>query len=150
MPLYQDAKYLLLANLEAIAKGDRVRTVTIGKLTGPQFEAINAYRASASLPGLENPEIVFLGKHLYNSRVNGDGYTIDDVMDQIESALAETALAYMNLKMSALQAVVPRADRYGNMVLDRAVLELTQRKPRAELFSVIPKGDANKPKKQGA
>jgi hypothetical protein len=25
------------------------------------------------------------------------------------------------------------------------VLELTQRKPRAELYSVIPKGDTNKP-----
>ena len=149
MPLYQDAQYLLRANLEAIAKGDRVRPVTIGKLTDTQFEAINAYRASAGLPGLENPEIVFLGKHLYNSRVKGDGYTIDDVMDQIESALAETAVAHLNPKMSALQAAVPRADRYGNMVLDRAILELTQRKPRAELFSVMPKGDTNKPK-QGA
>lgn len=146
MPLYQDAKYLVRANFEAIAKGDRVRTVTIGKLTDTQFEAINTYRASAGLPELENPEIVFLGKHIYNSRVNGDGYTIDDVMDQIESALEETALVHLSLKMSALQAAVPRADRYGNMVRDRAVLELTQRKPRAELFSVIPKGDTKKPK----
>jgi len=30
-------------------------------------------------------------------------------------------------------------------VLDRAIFECTQRKPRAELFSVIPKGDTRKP-----
>lgn len=146
MPLYQDAKYLLRANLEAIERGERVRAVTIGVLTGAQFAAINAYRSSAGLPEVENPEIVFLGKHLYNSRVAQDGYTIDDVMDQIESALAETAVAHLNPKMSGLQAAIPRADRYGNTVRDLAVLELTQRKPRAELFSVIPKGDTNKPK----
>jgi hypothetical protein len=50
-----------------------------------------------------------------------------------------------NTKMTALDSVARREDGYGNMVRDRAVLELTQRKPRAELYSVIPKGDTNKP-----
>jgi len=146
MPLYQDAKYLLRANLEAIERGERVRAVTVGELTEAQFVAINAYRSSSDLPKLENPEIVFLGKHLYKSRVTEDGYTIDDVIDQIANALAKTSVVHLNPKMSALKAAVPRADRYGNFVRDMAILELTQRKPRAELFSVIPKGDTNKPK----
>ncbi|WP_199189387.1 hypothetical protein [Trinickia dabaoshanensis] len=66
-------------------------------------------------------------------------------MGQIASALAADAVVMPNAKMTALESVTRREDRYGNVVRDRAVLELTQRKPRAELYSVIPKGDANKP-----
>jgi hypothetical protein len=47
--------------------------------------------------------------------------------------------------MTALEAGERRNDGYGNMVRDRAILELTQRKPRAELYSVMPKGDTIKP-----
>ena len=43
--------------------------------------------------------------------------------------------------MTALKNPVQRNDGYGNNVNDLGILELTQRKPRAELFSVIPKGD---------
>ena len=48
---------------------------------------------------------------------------------------------------TALINNTPRNDGYGNQVNDLAVLELTSRKPRAELYSVIPKGDDNKPQK---
>ena len=43
--------------------------------------------------------------------------------------------------MTSLMASQPRDDGYGKQVRDHAVLELTARKPRVELFSVIPKGD---------
>jgi hypothetical protein len=42
-----------------------------------------------------------------------------------------------------------RDDGYGNQVFDRAVFEMTAKKPRAELYSVIPKGDKLKPNKKG-
>nr|AKN38780.1 hypothetical protein [Vibrio splendidus] len=40
---------------------------------------------------------------------------------------------------------VPRLDAYGNTIIDNGILELMSRKPKAELFSVIPKGDKIKP-----
>lgn len=60
--------------------------------------------------------------------------------------MAADAVVAPSAKMTALERATHRADGYGNMVRDRAVLELTQRKPRAELYSVIPKGDTNKPR----
>ncbi|KND54579.1 hypothetical protein BPUN_4306 [Candidatus Paraburkholderia kirkii] len=94
---------------------------------------------------MEDPEIVLIGKHLHGSRIVRDNYTIEDVLTQITSALDAGSVVVSSRKMTALDAVDFRADGYGNMVRDRAVLELTQRKPRAELYSVIPKGDTNRP-----
>lgn len=147
MPLYDNAKYLIRANLEELDRGGRVRAVVIGTFTREQHEAINAHKASVGLPLLESPEIVFIGSHLYRSRVTRDGYTLEDVMLQIEYALADTALVLSSPKMTAIRSTVHRQDGYGNEVLDEAVFELTQRKPRAELYSVVPKGDKIKPTK---
>ena len=145
MPLYDNAKYLIRANLEEVQRGGRVRAVTIGTFTPAQHETINQLKASQGLALLESPEIVFLGSHVYNSRVTRDGYSLDDVMLQIEFALDATALVLPSPKMTATRSTVLRQDGYGNEVLDEAVFELSQRKPRAELFSVVPKGDRIKP-----
>lgn len=145
MPLYANAHYLIRANLEECARGGRVRAVVIGEFTKAQYDAINAYRESVGLHRLESPEIVLLGSHMYRSRVTRDNYTIDDVMTQIACAVADTAVVLAQPRMTATRSATPRADGYGNMVLDEAIYELTQRKPRAELYSVIPKGDAKKP-----
>lgn len=148
MPLYKNAEYLIRANLNEIAQGHRVRAVAIGVLTDVQFEAINRQKLSQGLPLLESPEIVFLGKHAYKSRVVRDGYTIDDMVTQITCALAETAIAVASPRMTALRSTELRQDGYGNDVRDEVIFELTARKPKAELYSVIPKGDAIKPKRQ--
>ena len=145
MPLNNDAKDILRASLEMLAQGERPLVVTIGVLTAEQHAAINAYRNKHGLPDLVSPEVVFLGRHLYNSRAVKDGYSIDDILDQIESAMSETAIAIATHKMTALRSTTVRSDRYGNQVIDEAVFELTQRRPKAELYSVIPKGDKNKP-----
>ena len=118
--------------------------VSIATFTIKQFDDINAVRRGLKLHELESLEIVFMGRHLFKSR-SAEGYTIDDMFLQIQGALGEQSLAIVNPKMSSIQAVVGRDDGYGNTVLDQAIFEMTQRKPRAELFSVIPKGDRNKP-----
>lgn len=146
MPLHADARAILQATFKLLAEGERPRVITIGTLTEDQFSAINVKRLAQGLQELESPEIVMLGRHLYNSRVVKDGYSIDDVCDQIESALSSDAMVIATVKMTALRSTTERADRYGNTIKDEAVLELTQRRPKAELFSVIPKGDKNKPK----
>lgn len=51
--------------------------------------------------------------------------------------------------MTALRSTFGRDDGYGNEVFDEAIFELTARKPKAELYSIIPKGDRNKPKNKG-
>jgi hypothetical protein len=146
MPLNPAARQILQATFKLLSEGERPKVVTIGYLTDAQFSAINSKRMAQGLHELESKEIVFLGRHLYNSRIVKDGYTINDVCDQIESALSSDSMVIATLKMTALRNEAERADRYGNAIKDEAVLELTQRRPKAELFSVIPKGDRNKPK----
>lgn len=145
MPLIQNGRSILRASLEMLAQGEKPLVVTIGYLTMAQHATISEYRLMHGLPGLASPEIVFLGRHLHHSRAIKDGYSIDDIIDQIESAIADTALVIATHKMTALKSSVARSDRYGNQVIDEAVFELTQRRPKAELYSVIPKGDKNKP-----
>jgi hypothetical protein len=72
---------------------------------------------------------------------------MDDVLDQIVSAMDETAIAIHNPARTIIHNRRGRPDRYGNIVKDLAVLECTGRYPRPELFSVMPKGDFIKPKK---
>jgi hypothetical protein len=49
---------------------------------------------------------------------------------------------------TALQNPVARADRLGNLVHDEAILECSKYRPNPDIFSVMPKGDKIKPKRQ--
>jgi hypothetical protein len=148
MPLYQNAVDLIRANFEQIAKGSKPKGVEIGRLADKQLEDINQLRV-AHVPPLPPiiAEVIFYGKHMYGSRIVRDGYKVEDVIDQIVSAMDSAAVFVHNPKMTILQNRTGRADRYGNIVRDLAVLECTVRHPRPELFSVMPKGDAIRPKK---
>ncbi|BCQ22216.1 hypothetical protein NK8_03250 [Caballeronia sp. NK8] len=145
MPLYDNGLYLIQVNLEELQQGRRVLAVPIGRLTSVQHQAVNSHRLAHELPKLGDPEIVFIGRHVHESRIVRDSYSVGDVLTQITSALDAESVVVSSRKMTALDAPVLRTDGYGNEVRDRAILELTQRKPRAELFSVIPKGDIRKP-----
>jgi hypothetical protein len=148
MPLYQNAIDLIRANFKEIGSGNKPKGVAIGELTNEQLENINMVRA-AQVPPLPPmvAEVIFYGRHLYRSRVVRDCYTVEDVIDQIVSAMDSVAVFVQNPRMTNLQNQTGRADRYGNIVKDLAVFECTARHPRPELFSVMPKGDATKPKK---
>ncbi|MCP8882807.1 hypothetical protein NIM87_04800 [Devosia sp. XJ19-1] len=145
LPLAIDAPDRIRANLIEVSHGNRVSLITIGTFSLSQFSEINKARANLELHPLELNEILFMGRHLFKSRW-ADGYSVDDMVTQIESALCDAAEVSMSKFMSSLQNPEGREDGYGNVVFDRAIFEMTARKPRAELFSVIPKGDANKPK----
>lgn len=137
---------MLRENLQRLQVGKGPRLVVIGFLTQTQVDEINAKRSTEGLPPI-SAEVVFVGKHLFNSRVVEDGYSIDDVIDQIESGMAGSSVVASNPARAMIENPVPRADRYGNLVSDRVVFECTGRYPRAELFSVTPKGDKNRPVK---
>jgi len=146
MPLNPDAVKIIRANLELLKEGGRPKVVSIGYLTQEQHKAINALRDKEGKPRLESPEILFMGRHMYASR-SDDGYTIDDIIAMIESALCNESEAVPHAKMTGMINYKHRTDAYGNKVQDLAVLELYARRPKAELFSVIPKGDT-KPKER--
>ncbi len=150
MPLCESAFSRIRANFERIAQGSKPSGVVIGTLTAEQLDALNRMRA-AHLPPLPpvTGEVLFYGRHLYQSRVVRDGYTVEDVLEQIASAMDAASVLAQNPRMTVFQNPRSRADRYGNAVRDLAVLECTARHPRPELFSVMPKGDRNKPKTKG-
>jgi hypothetical protein len=149
MPLYENAAQLIRINLEEITAGKRVRRVEIGVLSDDHLVEINAFRAANGFPPII-AAIVFIGKHLHKGRIVGDGYTIDDVLEQIESALQPCAELQLTETGTALQNPNRRADKYGNAVRDKMVLECTSHHPYPQLWSVIPTGDKNKPEKKKA
>jgi hypothetical protein len=148
LPLYVGMEVRITDHLERLARGERVPMIPIGCFTEAQFEAINVARTARGLHLLEQNEILFIGKHLLRSR-SDDGYSIKDIVAQIASALSEDARAAIDKFASYIQNPNGRDDGYGNLVYDRAVFEMTARKPKAELYSVMPKGDKLKPNKKG-
>jgi len=146
MPLHDNARELIRANLEQFDPKIKVKVaaVEIGTLTDAQLAAINAQQDANGLPR-STREIVFHGWHVYKSRIIRDRYTIDDVVDQIVSAMSDNSVVQATEYMTAMENPVPREDRYGNIVNDRVVFECSARHPRPELFSVVPKGDRIKP-----
>lgn len=144
MPLAPNARDKLRVNLQKLSVGKKPPPVVIGQLTEEQLTKINAQRSAEGLPEITG-EVVFVGKHIYESRVLRDGYSIDDVIDQITSGMDANAVVVELEVMTAIENKTPRADRYGNMVTDKIVFECMGKYPRPELYSVIPKGDTNKP-----
>jgi hypothetical protein len=69
------------------------------------------------------------------------GYEIDEIMEQIISAMSAESRVVECYYMRAIQNPNPRTDRKGNAVNDRAIFECTKKFPNFELFSVVPKGD---------
>jgi hypothetical protein len=146
MPLHPNAYDLMRTNLDGIRDRQRVHPVPVGTLSVTQVDAINAGRIRLDL----NPiiaEVLFVGGHIYRSRILRDGYTVDDVIDQISSAMQEEAVVLDVAYMTAIENPNLRPDRFGNLVRDRAVFECSTRHPRPELISIVPRGDRIKPAK---
>jgi hypothetical protein len=148
MPLYTDALNLIRANLEMASKRQKPPLIRIGVLSPDQLTTINEHRLEEDLPPVV-AEVLFDGRHIYNSRCVEDGYTIDDVLDQISSAFNDAALV-ANGWSTVLISAKKRIDRYGRSVRDEAVFECHGRLPHPEL-SVVPRGDGkNHTKKKNA
>jgi hypothetical protein len=144
VPLYDDACARIKRQLEQIADGRRVQVIEIGYLTFQQHQHVRELRREAGLGHVEQPAIVYVGRHHFASRAR-QGYTIEDMVRQIEACTDANAEVLMSRGMTILRSVVLRSDGYGNQVRDRGVFELTHHKPRIELFSVIPRGDVISP-----
>lgn len=150
MPLHADGKARILVQLQRLSRGEVVGVVEVGFLTNEQFAALCRMKADLGHPIPESPALVYKGKHHYESRVVKDGYAIEDLVAQIDWALAEDSVIEIERHLTAVVSQHVRDDGYGNKVKDRVILELMARKPRGEVFSAIPKGDRGGPKKQKA
>ncbi|AOA71456.1 hypothetical protein BAY15_1022 [Stenotrophomonas rhizophila] len=148
MPLYDNAPTLILDQLRRIADGERVGIVEIGELTVSQFAELVRQKREMGHEPPASRMLVYLGRHHYDSRVRKDGYLPCDLVRQLEAALASTSVIETHRHMTAVVSTSDRDDGHGNKVRDRAILELQARKPRAEVYSVVPKRDFIRPKKQ--
>lgn len=145
MPLADNAEKLIRKNLQYIRNRRKAHAVVIGHLTEDQLAKMNEERSQRGLPEMK-AQVVFVGQHIYDSRIQQDGYSVDDVIAQIVSAMGESCVFHANPKMNSLVSPTGREEGYGNSVFDEAVFECSMRYPKPELFSVIPKGDKIKPK----
>jgi hypothetical protein len=144
LPLFADGLKRIRRNLQLIQAGEvRPPLEKIGYFTPEQLEALNAMRRDKNFEPL-NGEVVFRGKHLHDSRCVENGYTIDEILEQIQAAFTADATVHYTVKLTALRSRLRRSDRDGIMVIDEAVFECTGKYPRAELFSIIPRGDGRK------
>jgi hypothetical protein len=87
MPLLPNAERLIRGNFSVIKRGKKPRRVTIGHLTQQQADAININRKERGFQALSG-EIFFFGTHIFKSRVIKDGYTEEDVLKMIGTAMA--------------------------------------------------------------
>ena len=145
MPFYHKKKGELLSHLQKIINGERVPVIEIGHLTEEQHQEINKARDELEYPPLLSPEILYLGKHHVSSRHGKDGYTAEDILDQIVHILDVDVEIPVTRRQTKMVSKTLRKDAYGNDIIDNGILELMSRKPKAELYSVIPKGDSIKP-----
>jgi len=146
MPLFEDALARIRKNLESFRDGKKAPLISVGTLTPEQLGCINKYRKKHGFP-LMADELVFIGSHVYKSRITEDGYTIEEVLVQIEIATKAESTVINSQKMTGLRNPNKRADLRGNQVRDEVVLECSARYPRPEIFSVVPRGDDKKPAK---
>ena len=146
----QDLSAIRARLIELAAKPDaKLSRIKLASLTQIQFDQLNVLRLKTNRPVLKTKELEFVGRHFCASRIK-DGYTIDDMMEQIASALSFESMAEISRgeqKFVNLVNPIKRDDGYGNHVNDSAAFNVSDRNPTTELFSVIPKGDVRKPKK---
>lgn len=144
MPLHPNGENRIRRNLQQIRDNKSPQRCVIGYLTAAQLEAINADRTQSGLPPIA-AEIIFIGRHLYRSRCLRDGYSIEDVILQIRSALDASAQFKPTRSWTVLRNLKARISADGRTIHDEAVFECTSRAPNPELFSVVPRGDGKNP-----
>jgi molybdopterin biosynthesis enzyme len=103
MPLYPNADALIRANLEAFQRGERVKPVAIGTLTEQQLAVLNVYRTEELGLPPNVAEVIFIGKHVYDRRVVDDGYTIEDAVEQVMSAMDAQSIVVTGIKLTTMQ-----------------------------------------------
>jgi hypothetical protein len=128
-----------------VQSGQKPCVAKVGYFTPEQITQINKARISMGFPALR-PEILFHGSYLFDSRCVKNLYTIDQVLEQIQSALSDASVVDPARPSVVIRNPNKRMDHNGILVNDEAVFECSGRKPFADLYSVVPNGDGLKQK----
>lgn len=144
MPLFADGLKKTRKALELAAANRWSPYQNIGFFTPDQLADMNAMRQKIGQPPLE-ATIVCNGKHLYDSRCTKDGYSIDEVVEQVEIAFNRASEASNQGWSTVLRSTSDRFNEEGNAIRDELVFECSAKHPNASLFSVIPRGDGRGP-----
>ena len=105
---------------------------------GPRLPGISTVATRDSFP--RSPSVP---KQMREERI-----TIDEVLEQIQSAFAEASVVDVSRPSVVLRNPNERIDHNGKLVDDEVIFECTGRHPNADLYSVIPRGDGRpNPKK---
>ena len=107
LPFYPDAEARIKANVLTIKAGGWAPLIAIGAFTDTQVAGIDAARQGLGRHDIADKEAVFIGRRLYPCRVK-DGYAIDDICRQIDSALGSGSAVNANPKITAMQNPRPR------------------------------------------
>jgi hypothetical protein len=145
MPLYADGLKKIRRNLLQVQAGQKPWVAKVGFFTPEQMNKINEARTAMGFPALR-PEIKFHGSHLYDSRCVKNPYTIDQVLEQIQSAMSDVSVVDPSRPSVVIRNPNKRVDHNGIAVNDEAVFECSGRHPFADLYSVVPVGDGLKEK----
>jgi hypothetical protein len=145
MPLYADGLRKIRRNLLQVQSGQKPWVAKVGFFTPEQIARINEARISMGFPALR-PEILFHGSHLFKSRCVKNPYMIDQVLEQIQSALSGASVVDPSRPSVVIRNPNKRMDHNGMLVNDEAVFECSGRQPYADLYSVVPVGDGLKQK----
>jgi hypothetical protein len=143
LPLFADGARKIRQNLQRASRGERPGLVGIGYLTEEQLTLLNLERARIGFPALKG-QVIFRGTHVYESRCVRDGYTVEEVIFQIQEAFSLEATVHYTGGPTSLRSVKTRQGQGGTLIRDEVVFECTSKYPKAELFSVIPRGDGKK------
>ncbi len=147
MGLYEDAEKLIRSNLklaaEWFAHEPKLRRsqpiVSIGELSTAHLATINAQRLEEELPPIV-AEVLFDGRHMYESRCLEDNYTIDEVIEMIVCVFRDDSIVMPGWS-TVLKSAKSRVNAAGLTIRDEAVFECHGRLPHPELRSVVPRGD---------
>jgi hypothetical protein len=74
MPLFENALQMIRNNLQEFALSKRPRRIEVGDLSDEQLARINEFRVANDFSPI-TARVVFIGRHLYQSRIVEDGYT---------------------------------------------------------------------------
>jgi hypothetical protein len=139
MSLYPTALTAIRTNLELAANKQKPPIIRIGVLSAAQLVTVNAQREEEEMPPVV-AEVLFDGRHLYNSRCVEDGYSIDEVLEMISIAFSDASDVAPGWA-TVLISSATRVNKDGRTICDEAVFECHGKKPHPELLSVVPRGD---------
>ena len=152
MSLNEDARRIINSIFDEIRKNNssRISKQEIGNLSDIQLKQINSIRRFLGKPEVGGNKIYFIGKHIYESRIEKNNYTKEDVFKMIKRSLSNESFPSIDHRtikssgdMSKINLVSPEiVEIDGNKIQTVSVFVHSSRcNDGLEIYNVVPYGD---------